>query len=131
MLELRLGELYPHVDYFVILESNVTFTGHPKPLYIQENYDLFSAFHDKMIVRTVDMGGLKGDPTAWNREHLSRNAMLDQVVPFLEGLQKAELGDVLLSDVDEIPKPDALAALRGCDVPDRVTMNSDFYYYSF
>lgn len=83
MLELRIGQMYPPVEYFVILESDVTFTGNLKPLYIRENWDLFSAFHDEMTLRTVDMSGLKEDPSSWDREHLPRNSMLDQVAPFL------------------------------------------------
>lgn len=132
MLEVRIGEMYPYVDYFIIMEADVTFTGNAKKLYIAENWDIYAKYHDKMIRRTVDFSELKENPNAWAREELSRNAMMTQVLPFLEGDQAPSEDDVLLvSDVDEIPKPAVLEALRNCEVPLRITINSDFYYYSF
>lgn len=132
MLEVRLGEMYPYVDYFIILEADRTFTNHPKKLYIEENWDMFAKYHDKMIRRTVDMSELDDKADAWAREKLSRNAMVNQVLPFLKGDEAVLEDDVLLvSDVDEIPKPSVLQALRNCNVPQRITINAEFYYYSF
>lgn len=66
----------------------------------------------------------------WDRDSVSRNAMYSQVVLYLEGDQKANLGEVLLiSDIDEIPKPLVLKAMRDCDIPDRNYIHSEFYYY--
>ncbi|KAK2759596.1 glycosyl transferase family 17 protein [Colletotrichum kahawae] len=131
MLELRLGQMAPYVDYFVILESDKTFTDHPKPLYVKDNWDLFKPWHDKMIVRTMDLEAMK-DGSTWDREKLSRNAMYEQVIPGLTGEQAASEDDILLvSDVDEIPKPEVLRALRNCEVPTRVTIHSKIYYYSY
>jgi beta-1,4-mannosyl-glycoprotein beta-1,4-N-acetylglucosaminyltransferase len=48
-LEIRLNELEHHVDYFVILESATTFTGHPKPLALHDNWKQFEKFHSKII----------------------------------------------------------------------------------
>ncbi|CAI4212599.1 unnamed protein product [Parascedosporium putredinis] len=132
MLEIRLGEMYPYVDYFVILEADRSFSGIPKKLYIEENWQLFSKYHDKMIRRTVDFSSVKEGDNAWVLEKLSRNAMVNQVLPFLTGDQAPHEDDILLvSDVDEIPKPPVLQALRNCEVPPRITINSEFYYYSF
>ncbi|KAL0943690.1 glycosyltransferase family 17 [Colletotrichum truncatum] len=131
MLEVRMGQMAPYVDYFVIIESDKTFTDHSKPLYIKENWDLFKPWHDKMIVRKLDLDALKSGST-WDRETKSRNAMYDQVIPGLEGEQAASIDDVLIvSDVDEIPKPDVLRALRNCKIPQRVTIHSKIYYYSY
>ncbi|KAK1982693.1 family 17 glycosyltransferase [Colletotrichum cereale] len=131
MLEVRMGQMAPYVDYFVILESDKTFTDHFKPLYIKENWDLFKPWHDKMILRTIDLEALK-DNTTWDREVKSRNAMYEQVFPTLVGEQAAATDDVLIvSDVDEIPKPEILRALRNCDIPPRVTIHSRIYYYSY
>jgi len=38
---------------------------------------------------------------------------------------------ILVSDVDEIPRPATLKVLRNCDFPRRLTLRSVFYYYSF
>ena len=55
LLELRLNILGDVVDYFVINEANITFTGKPKPLYYRENKDRFKKWKDKIIhIVTVD-----------------------------------------------------------------------------
>ena len=36
LLELRLTESYGHTDYFVIAESNKTFTGNPTPYNLEK-----------------------------------------------------------------------------------------------
>ena len=41
LLELRLNILGDVVDYFVINEANITFTGKPKPLFYQDNKERF------------------------------------------------------------------------------------------
>ncbi|KAJ0166786.1 hypothetical protein CTA2_5903 [Colletotrichum tanaceti] len=131
MLELRMGQMAPYVDYFVIIESDKTFTDHQKPLYVRENWGLFKPWHDKMILRTMDLEALK-DGSAWDREAKSRNAMYEQVIPTLVGEQAAAIDDVLIvSDVDEIPMPEILRALRNCNIPPRVTIHSKMYYYSY
>lgn len=130
-LEIRLGQMYSHVDYFVIVESDKSFTDKPKTLYVKENWDRFAAYHDKMIRHTLTVDGMEFGST-WEREGYSRNAMVNQVLPFLEGEKKVELGDVLIiADVDEIPRPDTLVALRNCEIPDAITLRSRMYYYSF
>ncbi|WPH02605.1 glycosyltransferase family 17 protein [Acrodontium crateriforme] len=131
-LEIRLNTLAPYVDYFIIVEEPTTFTGLPKPLYLKNNWDRFAAFHDKIIYKVVE------DPnvaigSAWEHESFMRNAMLDKVFPDLMGTEKqAQQGDVLLvSDIDEIPKPETITVLRLCEFPARLTLRSHFYYYSF
>ena len=37
ILKIRLFELYDIVDYFILVEGNLTFTGNKKPLYYNEN----------------------------------------------------------------------------------------------
>jgi beta-1,4-mannosyl-glycoprotein beta-1,4-N-acetylglucosaminyltransferase len=130
-LEIRLNTLHKQVDYFVIVESNKTFTGLPKPLHVQENWDRFAQFHSKIIYRILDSSALNST-RAWDHEDLQRNALYDQVFPSLTGPPTPNHGDVLLvSDIDEIPRPATLTVLRVCDFPRRLTLRSRFYYYSF
>lgn len=49
LLELRLSTLDHYVDKFVLVESNQTFTGNPKPLYYLENKERFAKWNDKII----------------------------------------------------------------------------------
>jgi beta-1,4-mannosyl-glycoprotein beta-1,4-N-acetylglucosaminyltransferase len=130
-LEIRLGQMYPYVDYFVITEADITFTEQPKTLYIKENWDRFKPYHDKMIRHTIDWTGGEFN-RSWDRESWSRNAMVTQVLPKLDGVQKMETDDVIIiADVDEIPRPSTLKTLRNCEVPEKVNLNSQMYYYSF
>ena len=41
LLEIRLRELYDHVDVFVLVESNLTLTNHPKPYIFEESQERF------------------------------------------------------------------------------------------
>ena len=130
-LEIRLGELHREVDYFVIVEAATTFTDAPKPLHVEENWAQYKQFHSQMIHHVLNDTGIQFDGT-WARETFSRNAMFDQVIPFLDDNKAAGLGDVILvSDVDEIPRPDTLRALRNCEFPRKLTLRSHFYYYGF
>lgn len=131
ILDVRMGQMASGVDYFVILESDRTFTDRAKPLHVQENWTRFQAHHSQMIRRTMDLttGDFSGK---WDREHVSRNAMYSQVIPFLTGQEEAHTDDVLLvSDVDEFFKPETLKIFRNCIIPDKVTTQSDLFYYSF
>lgn len=131
MLEIRLGQMAPYVDYFVILESNLTFTDKPKPLYVEENWSRFKKYHHQIIRRTMDLSNGNFSDT-WSREKSSRNAMYSQVIPTLKGEHEASIDDVLLvSDVDEILKPAVLKAMRNCQIPTKVTIHSEMYYYGF
>ena len=49
LLEIRMNELDSVVDYFLIVESNATFTGLSKETYFAQNQDKFSKFHHKII----------------------------------------------------------------------------------
>lgn len=132
-LEIRMNELSAEVDYFVILESATTFQQGDKPLYLLDNWSRFKPFHDKIIHQVVNWTGVRlPDGDTWEHERFIRNAMFDQVILSLSGQQAPAQGDVLLvSDVDELPRTSTVKALRNCAFPPRVTIRSQFYYYSF
>jgi hypothetical protein len=107
LLELRLTELYDHVDHFVIVEANQTFTNRTKPFNFEQHQDRYSQFLDKIIYIKVD--DMPGDTNPWNNEFWQRNAIL-------RGLDTAEENDiVIVSDVDEIPRPAAIDYMRDSD----------------
>ena len=116
LLELRLRELDALVHRFVLVEAPQTFTGMPKPLHFRLNRDRFERFLPKIIY--VELEGFPaGLTSAWDREYFSRRAIM-------RGLDNAAPDDlVLISDVDEIPKPADLArALRSPGSARRLTM---------
>lgn len=150
-LEIRLNTTYDEVDYFVIVEGAKTFTGLDKPLTIRDNWDRFAPYHAKMLYHELQYPANFNPPRAWDREDLQRNAMFLQVLgpgaTVTSASTKNDIskpgggipleaiphqGDVLVvADVDEIPRPETLLALRLCQFPRRLTLRSQFYYYSF
>jgi len=120
LLEMRMEILNPHVDYFVITESPVTFSGQPKPLYFDENKDRFKKFEHK-IIHNVHRAEYD-DLDAWQRERGQRNSSADV-------LQQANNDDIIVtSDVDEIPNFDNID-LSLLDKDKVLVCHQDFYYY--
>jgi beta-1,4-mannosyl-glycoprotein beta-1,4-N-acetylglucosaminyltransferase len=131
-LEIRLNTLAPYVDYFVIVESPTTFTGMRKPLYLEDNWKNFTKFHDKIFHTVVKDPGPSLGYSTWTHEDFMRDSLYFSAFAALTGPKEPEKGDVIIvSDIDEIPKPETINALRHCDIPDRVTLRSHFYYYSY
>jgi beta-1,4-mannosyl-glycoprotein beta-1,4-N-acetylglucosaminyltransferase len=101
LLELRMEVLNNYVDYFVIVESNKTFTNKDKTFNFEENRARFDTYAHKIIyIKVEDMP----QPPAndWAREAFQRNAIM-------RGLVNAAPTDlILVSDLDEIPHPDDL-----------------------
>lgn len=92
LLEIRLNSLAPRVDRFVLVESPLTHTGKPKPLYFDDNKDRFRDFN---IVHLVyeNASETSAPGRYWN-----------QIDFLMNGLADADPDDtILLSDVDEIP----------------------------
>lgn len=100
LLELRLFELSPVVDRFVIVEANRTHKGTLKPLYYAENKARFAEWHNKIVhIVCPLMDDGDGLPAIRRREMTQRNAILD-------GIRDCADDDVLLiSDCDELPRP--------------------------
>lgn len=107
VLEIKLNELYDHIDYFVLVESTETFMGKPKPLYFEENKEKFSKFLDKIIHIVITDHIETQNP--WEREYYQKNQAL-------KGLIQCEDDDIIIiSDTDEILRaaklPDVIAPL--------------------
>ena len=49
LLEIRLNLLYSYVDYFVIVESEITFQGNLKEFIFEKNQSRFEKFKDKIF----------------------------------------------------------------------------------
>ena len=49
LLKLRLIETYDIVDYFILVESSVTFSGIKKDFIFEQNKDMFKLYLDKII----------------------------------------------------------------------------------
>lgn len=118
MLESRMEYLDSVVDYFVIVESNVTFVGKQKPLYFAENQLRFKKYSHKIVYFPfifdnsihklnfdveVDIEKCASyDTVHWQIEKMQRNHIANAVKIF-DGNPF-----VILSDVDEIPSVEAV-----------------------
>lgn len=103
LLELRFLELNDVVDYFIIAEANKTFSGRDKDFNLEHYGDITKPYEDKIIyIKITDMPPVRNG-NAWPCEYHSRQCLI-------RGLDKvATPGDlVLLSDVDEIPRAEAV-----------------------
>lgn len=117
LLEIRLNELDPVVDVFVLVEAVWTHQKKPKPLYYEENKERFKKFHSKIrhIVLTDGPNFFYGFriPNAWDYERYQK----DQIKQGLKDCMPTDM--IILSDVDEIPNPSLLKAhknLRGVHI---------------
>lgn len=96
VLDIRLHELDRVVDKFVLVESTVTHTNKPKPLYYKENKHLFKKFHKKIIHIVVD--DVPDIDMTWVIERYLFTAVE-------RGLKNAKPNDTILySSADEIPR---------------------------
>jgi beta-1,4-mannosyl-glycoprotein beta-1,4-N-acetylglucosaminyltransferase len=125
LLELRLNELSPVVDKFVIVEATRTFQKKEKPLIYQENKERFKEFSDKIIHIVVDkFPGFFYNfrfPTSWDYGDFQK----DQI---RRGLKDAKPEDILIiSDIDEIPRPEKIRAYK--DSKSIKVFEQNFYYY--
>lgn len=131
ILEIRLNEMAPVVDRFVLVEARKTFQGADKPLYFDENKARFAPFLDKIehvIVDFPEDPGLyrKATSQAWAREYYQR----DQIA---RGLTAAKADDlVIVSDVDEIIRAPVLQqAVRDYRAGSMVVFSCPAYSFYF
>ena len=90
------------MDKFVISEATETFSGLQKPLYYEENKDMFKEFEDKIIHIVVD-DTPQGD--THYRDTFQKNAVT-------RGLKDCKDDDIIIfSDLDEIPNPDKISEI--------------------
>lgn len=106
LLEIRLNVLNDVVDYFILSESRLTFTGNPKPLYFQENCERFKNFSHKIIYCVVeDEEQFIG--SQWERELFQTKSLVNNIA-----LNTKNDDIILYSDIDEIPNPDKVSELK-------------------
>ena len=104
LLDIRLHTLSPFVDRFVLVEAAETFSGNPKPMYYSDNREQFREYWDKIVY--VPIEHLPETNNFWVREGNQRNDIM-------KGLTEAAPDDIILiSDVDEIPRPEKFSAIR-------------------
>jgi beta-1,4-mannosyl-glycoprotein beta-1,4-N-acetylglucosaminyltransferase len=100
VLALRLGQLNDVVDWFVLVETDLTFSGISKPYYYKENKHLFEQYNHKIVSASVSLRREQ----AWTYEKSQREVL----VSLIQGLNPQRTDTVTFSDCDEIPNPESI-----------------------
>ena len=122
LAELRIKYLNPIVDFFVIVEANITHQGKEKKWNFQELLDgSLKEFSNKIQYHKINIDlkqianeeswiidGVKGDD-AWRVENYQRNFIKQACNKFSDD------NIIILSDVDEIPSKEKLDFILNCD----------------
>jgi beta-1,4-mannosyl-glycoprotein beta-1,4-N-acetylglucosaminyltransferase len=120
ILEIRLHELDPWVNRFVLVESPETYSGNDKPLLFEENKHLFEPFLSKI---THLVSPLCNNPkSAWDRQINQR----DYAMQALSDCADEDL--ILIGDVDEVPKGRDFTKVRRKKVM-TMFMHRNYFYY--
>ena len=137
--------LYDVVDYFVVTESDLTFSGKSKSLIFGQNLDRFRKYFDKIIYNPVTTNDLKNIKQKFKSNYLTdfnkstphkskgipakklhrtlRREILQRDSAILGFYNRADEKDlILLSDVDEIPNPKIIEILK------EKNLNSPHYF---
>ncbi len=99
VLEIRLKELNPYVDYFVLVEGSKTQSGNEKPYYFEENKHKFEKYLNKIIHIKVDDWPERH--SAWDFDIYQRQ----QIRRGIDIIGPEDSDIIMVSDVDEIPFP--------------------------
>ena len=103
-LEIRLDELYDHVDYFVIVEGDVGFSGIRKEYVFPQYAHLFEKYKNK--IKYFPLKEKTPFPNAYARSNDQKNSV------YL-GLINCTPNDIIIfSDLDEIPSAEAVELLK-------------------
>ena len=132
LLEMRLRYYWDDVDYFVLVESDTSFSKNKKRLHYEENKERFKWAESKIkhIIHRPDLklaGNSEGDQASlehktyrWNLEDQQREAIL-------LGLESADEEDlIVIGDVDEFYR---LSVLGRYEEEPFCTHLVDHYYY--
>ena len=152
ILEIRLNELYEYVDYFIIVESNVTHSGHEKPFYFELNKHRYSKFLDKIISYKVfdtpsDFVNLPNTNdveinkiydfirTQKNRFNIKTQPDYGRDFFQKESVRRALINCsdddvILISDADEIPSSEFMEKIHEFDLTTSIlSLNQPMYCY--
>lgn len=113
VLEIRLQELWHVVDYFVLLESNVTYVGNKKEYLFDLNKKRFEPYLNKIRHIKLDVPFEQQKivfpneiDEHWTREKYQRYAAKEQLFDI-------EADDVVIvSDLDEIPRAEMIEMIK-------------------
>ena len=129
LLEIRMHELYPLVDYFVIVESETTFSGLTRELVFPNNKDRFKKYEDKIIYKSIDNYPFKSSTTIDNQKSFKNEAHhRHEIGKCIKDINLNDNDIVLLGDVDEIPSRNKLKNILETNMSPLAFVMHGFYY---
>lgn len=155
LLEMRMNILESVVDYFVIVEANITHSGVPREFCFAANRNKFTKWEHKIIyIQVTNMPedftqlhspiGDTYDNRCYNdiciALNMANNVQLNEPLRCREYWQRESViralehctpdDIIMLSDVDEIPNPDTLQTILNNFNSDQVySLRQNSYYY--
>jgi hypothetical protein len=134
LLEVRLATLDPVVDQFILVESALTQTLKPKPLYFANRDtepDRFAKYRDKILNVIIPAERCpSNDGNLWAMEHFQRNYIkqgLDHMHKYITPLKDTDV--VMISDLDEIPRPELVTQAAKMDGANLLAFDMSFHAY--
>lgn len=122
LLELRLRVLDPVVDRFVLVESDRSHAGNPKPLFFDRHRERFEPWLGKIRHEVATLDEVAESP--WRREEQHRRAVGAALAD-----EEPSTSLFLIGDVDEIPHPHLVPWLdRTVDEPERLRLDHAMYF---
>lgn len=130
IFEIRLRELWSIVDVFIVMESNITFSGHSKPLWLKESLakGRFSWANSK--IKHYECNKLR--PLLPGESPFQNEKSMRQCMTEVIRLNSVDNDLIIVGDVDEIPRHSTIELFRKCsNYPDIVHLQMKTYFYSF
>lgn len=124
LLEIRLQELWESVDYFIISESDHSFTGKSKNFVLLDNWKRFQQYSEK--IRHITVTDMPNNGNPWNNERWQRNSLARGLTDI------SDLDLIIVSDCDEIPRAEAVDMIRqDTNMYDRYILGHPMSQYKF
>ncbi|MHC4156223.1 MAG: glycosyltransferase family 17 protein [Planctomycetota bacterium] len=123
MLDIRLAELGDVVDKFVLVESTMTYSGRPKPLFFSDAMERYANWKDKLIALVSHRTAV--DEDAWENERTQRNSIGDYLN---EVCSDDDL--IILTDADEIVRRETIERTAELRSPGRLLMKMYYYWFN-
>lgn len=121
ILKVKLEENFNTIDYFVLLESNLTFSGKKKEYIFDLNKELFSEYLSKIVHIKLNQQPFDNP---WVNESVQRNYIKD----ILEKLSLKDTDTIIHTDCDEILDNKVVKKFINLD-KEIYSLDLDVYYY--
>lgn len=123
ILKMRLEIMDPFVDFFLLEEADVTFSGEPKEMIFWKNREKFAKWKDKIIYVPVT------DCPKNLESHEMDRYQKNQIIGALKECKPDDV--ILFSDVDEIPDMETVQKLIGELKEDKIYHLAQRMFYCF